>query len=508
MNSRDGIIGLAIGDAMGVPLRFIEREKLLENPVTQMISGGTFEKEKGTWSDSTSLTLATMDSIIHCFGISTTDMGNKFVSWMQNSEYTATGERFDIGRTTLISLSRFQKDGQPFESGSAAEDSNGNDILIRMLPIAYYAYASNLPQNDIYDIVKKVSYITHAHEFSVLGSYIYVMFAIKLLEGKSKFDAYKEVQKLGYSQFSRGSIEMYNRVLKKDINTFDLDEIRTSGYIVDSLEAILWVILNTESFNQAIIGAINLGNETDKIGACTGGLAGIIYGLKNMNFEWRIDLKRYTYIRSMSDDFDRELTSNRKKFEKENLVYGNEEKIIKIIQGDITRLNVDAYVNSANNSLLGGGGVDGAIHQASGPELLNKCKELSGCETGEAKITRGYNSKAKFIIHTVAPKWYEDLKIDREAVLKKCYSNSLILANDFGCKRIAFPCLGMGVYGCPLEIGGRIAVDFALKEARKKYPLVDVIYLVCYAKEEYEFYTSYLKEKIKEGIEENAVENV
>lgn len=505
MNSRDGIIGLAIGDAMGVPLRFMEREKLLENPVTQMTSGGTFEKEKGTWSDSTSLTLATMDSIMHCFGISTTDMGNKFVNWMKNAEYTANGERFDIGRTTMIALSRFEKDGQPFDSGSAAEDSNGNDILIRMLPIAYYSYTSHLQANDVYDLVKKVSYITHAHEISVLGSYIYVMFAIKLLEGKSKFDAYKEVQKIGYSQFSKGAIEMYNKIIKKDINAFELDEIRTSGYVVDSLEAVLWVILNTESFNQAIIGAINLGNETDRIAACTGGLAGIMYGLKDMNIEWRIDLKRYTYIRSMSDDFDAALRSSSKKFDKEELVYGNEEKMIKIIQGDITRLNVDAYVNSANNSLLGGSGVDGAIHKASGPELLDKCKELNGCATGEAKITRGYDSKAKFIIHTVAPKWYENLKIDREATLRKCYESSLTLANDFECKRIAFPCLGMGVYGCPLEIGGRIAVDFAIKEARKQHPSVNVIYLVCYAKEEYEFYMSYFKEKINEKEEEKVV---
>lgn len=507
MNSRDGIIGLAIGDAMGVPLRFMERNKLLEKPVTQMIAGGTFEKDKGTWSDSTSLTLATMDSIIHCFGISTTDMGNRFVKWMKNAEYTASGERFDIGRTTMIALSRFEKDGQPFDSGSAAEDSNENDILIRMLPIAYYAYMSKLQNQDIYDLVKKVSYITHAHEISVLGSYIYVMFAVKLLEGKSKFDAYREVQKIGYSQFSRGAIEMYNKIIKKDINAIEFDEIRTSGYIVDSLEAVLWVILNTETFNQAIIGAINLGNETDRIGACTGGLAGILYGLNDINVDWRIDLKRYSYIRVLSDEFDDALNSSSKKFDKEGPIYGREERIIKIIQGDITRLNVDAYVNSANNSLLGGLGVDGAIHKVSGPELLDKCKELKGCDTGEAKITRGYDAKANFIIHTVAPKWYDNLKIDREATLRKCYESSLVLAKDFECKSIAFPCLGMGVYGCPLETGGRIAVDFAIKESRRANLLVDVIYLVCYTKEEYEFYMSYFKERIDEKREEKVVEN-
>ena len=199
MNSKDGIIGLAVGDAMGVPIEFMSRDKLMDNPVTQMLDRGSHNQPKGTWSDDTSLTLATMDSIIHCFGISTEDMGNRFVNWMEKSEYTATGERFDIGRTTLIALAKFEKEGHPFESGSSAEDSNGNGSLMRMLPIAYYCYSAHLQPNDILDVVKKVSYITHAHEVSVLGCYIYVMYAIKFLEKKSKFDAYKEIQQLSYS---------------------------------------------------------------------------------------------------------------------------------------------------------------------------------------------------------------------------------------------------------------------------------------------------------------------
>ena len=268
--------------------------------------------------------------------------------------------------------------------------------------------------------------------------------------------------------------------------------------VVDTLESVLWVLLNTEGFNQAVIGAINLGDDTDTIGACTGGLAGIIYGLKSINTEWRIDLRRYTYIRSMCDEFDQILRSSSKKFDRPEPVYGNEEKVVKIILGDITKLNVDAYVNSANNSLLGGNGVDGAIHAAAGPELLEKCKHLNGCETGEAKITRGYKSKAKYIIHTVAPKWYESPKMDKEKVLRKCYENSLALAEDFQCARVAFPCLGMGMYGCPVEISAKIAIDFAVAESRKKNPGVEAIYLICYEMAEYDFYMEYFKEKIKE----------
>ena len=114
-----------------------------------------FNKEKGVWSDSTSLYFSYNRIYNSLFWNIYYRYGNKFVSWMQNSEYTATGARFDIGRTTMIALSRFQKEGQPFDSGSVAEDSNGNDILGRMLPIAYYAHASNLQQSEIYSLVKK-----------------------------------------------------------------------------------------------------------------------------------------------------------------------------------------------------------------------------------------------------------------------------------------------------------------------------------------------------------------
>lgn len=498
MNSRNGIIGFAIGDAMGVPLKFISREKLFEAPITQMTDGGSHDQPCGTWSDETSTTLATMDSIIKSFGISTIDIGNRLIEWMENSKYTATGERFDIERTTLIALSRFEKDGQPFDSGSVAEDSNGNGSLMRMLPIAYYCYSANMQANEIFSIVKKVSCITHAHDVSIMGCYIYVLYAMELLAGKSKYDAYREIQNASYSQFSRSSIDMYNRILKKNIAELPIEAIRSTNYIVDTLEAVLWTFLNTDSFNQAIIGAVNLGDSTDTVGACTGGLAGILYGIESMCPEWRIDLKKYTYIRAMCEKFDEVLLSSSKKFEKSETIYGKENYKIKIIQGDITKLNVDAYVNSANNSLLGGSGVDGAIHNACGPELMYKCKALRGCDTGEAKITRGYKAKADFIIHTVAPKWYEEQKSDKEELLRRCYDNSLSLARDFNCKRIAFPCLGMGVYGCPIEIGGKIAIDFAVNEVRKVKPRVDVIYLVCYTKEQYEFYMEYLNKKIAE----------
>lgn len=166
-----------------------------------------------------------------------------------------------------------------------------------------------------------------------------------------------------------------------------------------------------------------------------------------------------------------------------------EENII-LIKGDITLTDADAIVNAANSMLLGGGGVDGAIHRAAGPELLEECRTLNGCPAGEAKITRGYNLKAKHVIHTVGPVWHGGQN-DEESVLASCYMNSLKLAKDNAIKTIAFPAVSTGVYGFPKDLAAMIAVS-ETRRFLKSNNLPERVIFVVFDDENYNIYKSYL----------------
>lgn len=165
---------------------------------------------------------------------------------------------------------------------------------------------------------------------------------------------------------------------------------------------------------------------------------------------------------------------------------------ILIILDDIVTQQVDAIVNAANNSLLGGGGVDGAIHQAAGPGLLEECRKLGGCPTGEARITRGYNLPAKWVIHTVGPMWRGGMH-GEDKMLYRAYQSSLELAQQHKIKSIAFPGISIGAYGFPVERASRIAVG-AVRDFLKKEDTINKVILVCYNKNAFDMYSAALED--------------
>mgnify|MGYP000945838458 CR=1 FL=1 len=167
-------------------------------------------------------------------------------------------------------------------------------------------------------------------------------------------------------------------------------------------------------------------------------------------------------------------------------------KRIEVVLGDITKVSVDAIVNAANNTLLGGGGVDGAIHRAAGPELLEECRQLNGCETGKAKITKGYKLPAKYVIHTVGPIWHGG-NANEDELLASCYRNSLQLAVENSIKTIAFPSISTGVYRFPVKRAAKIAM-FEISRFLNEIDSIEKVLMVCFDKGTMDAYSQALSQ--------------
>lgn len=307
-NLESSVLGFAIGDAMGVPLEFLAREDLIHHPVTKMLEYGSHDVPKGTWSDDTSMVLATMASIIETKGLNCNSIAEHFCMWINDAKYTATDVVFDIGTTTKYAILRYYHNHVAAETcGGATIHDNGNGSLMRMLPIALYTYYLNFSQDQMLETVALTSSVTHAHERSILGCYLYVSYLHKLFDGNDKRTAYRLLREEDLSAFSKDSIEAYHRLLYSNIECVPLESISSSGYIVDTLESVIWVILNTNQFKEAIIGAINLGDDTDTIGALVGSIAGVLYGTVTFPKLWKKELKKREYIIEMCYNFERTL---------------------------------------------------------------------------------------------------------------------------------------------------------------------------------------------------------
>ena len=316
-NVSGGILGLAVGDAMGVPVEFISRQEIAKNPVVSMREYGTHDQPMGTWSDDTSLTLALMDSIVEKNGIDYKDIMDRFSSWIMHNDYTASGVAFDVGNATGRAIMNYGRGMKPLECGGVSEYENGNGSLMRILPLAYYLkMQDNTSISYRMKVVHNVSALTHRHPISLIGCGIYIHIAMELLEGR--LPLYEAVE-LGiktaleyYEGSMRNELCAYSRI--NDLSKFKTlpeRDIRSSGYVVHTLEAALWCLLNTNSYAECILKAVNLGDDTDTVGAGAGGLAGIHYGLGKIPKDWLDVIVKRDYIESLCGRLEKQILNSK-----------------------------------------------------------------------------------------------------------------------------------------------------------------------------------------------------
>lgn len=303
----DSIIGHAVGDAMGVPTEFCFREYLLKNPVKEMIGSDKTGQPAGSWSDDTSMEIATIDSFIQNKEFNYDDIMHKWEEWINEAKYTANNDTFDVGRTCLRAIRNHSLGTEPLKCGIDGEQSNGNGSLMRILPVALYSYYRKLDVNEIIKLTNELSSLTHKHDISKLGCYIYVRYIMFLLDGKNKNEAYELIKTLDYSTYDEYAISKYERILKNDIASYTIDNILSTGYVVDTLECALWILLNANSYKETIIATTNIGNDTDTIGAIAGSMAGIIYGYDSIPTSWIDKLMRKDYLIGLASDFEKEV---------------------------------------------------------------------------------------------------------------------------------------------------------------------------------------------------------
>lgn len=291
-----GVYGLAVGDALGVPVEFSTRAKRKTDPVMGMREYGTHNQPAGTWSDDTSMVLASLDALSRGNFKESTIM-DCFSRWLNRGFYTPFGEVFDVGGTTRRAIERYDMGEATEYCGLSGLMDNGNGALMRMLPLVYYIYQTygKEPEERAINIICCIARLTHAHDISLTSCVYYVYIGMYIMElGKS----------MGIQEAIKEAIEEVDLFYKEEMGeipallirserdslkeVFSLEEkyVKSSGYVIDSLEASIWCLYNSSTYKEAVLKAVNLGEDTDTIGAITGGLAGLYYGLGGIPKEW------------------------------------------------------------------------------------------------------------------------------------------------------------------------------------------------------------------------------
>ena len=294
----NGMMGVVVGDALGMPVQFAKREELRINPVKTMEGYGTYNMPPGTWSDDSSMALATLDSIREKGEVDYSDIMDRFAGWLFSGEYTPAGEAFDQGITCQEAISNYVRGKDYRTCGKTGEWANGNGALMRIMPACLYVYEKVLKEEwnvkQALECVHQISALTHNHLRSKMACGIYYFMMKSIIEGDGSLperlqngiddamDFYHE-DLVNYVELAH-----YTRLFQLDeFAKCGEDTIKSTGYVVDSLEAAVWGLITTDTVEDCLLKVVNLGGDTDTIGAIAGGLAVLFYGYDSVPEEWR-----------------------------------------------------------------------------------------------------------------------------------------------------------------------------------------------------------------------------
>lgn len=298
---RDALLGLVIGDALGVPVEFFDRDVLKAEPVAGMREYGTHDQPKGTWSDDSSMMLCLMESLTH--GLNYEDQMSRFFRWANEGYMTPNGEVFDMGRATITALQRYAHGTPALECGCSAVNENGNGSLMRILPLAFFLRSSlgnDFPEGaEAYEIIHNCSALTHAHPISKMACGIYCSVINELTDWKAlksapetqaRYAVQAGIEKATAHYRSdpdlTGWLPEFRRVDLDTLMMMKEGDIQSSGYVISTLEAAIWCVLHTSSFESCLLSAVNLGSDTDTVCAVAGGLAGCVYPVDSLPKDW------------------------------------------------------------------------------------------------------------------------------------------------------------------------------------------------------------------------------
>lgn len=307
--AKDMLLGVAISDALGVPYEFLDRQDMETSPAKDMVGYGTHEQPPGTWSDDSSLTFCLAEAMLDGYTLKSTALN--FIKWKNQAYWTARNRVFDIGMTTARSITRLESivlsnDLEDFKllKYEGEEYDNGNGSLMRILPLLFEIKGK--PIKDQFDVVWENSALTHRHIRAGMSCMIYLKLIENLIDGHNKQDAYEKTRVdiqglweiINLSEHERLHFE---RVIQSNLNDVAKKDIKSGGYVIESLEASIWCFLKTNTYEEAVLTAINFGHDTDTTGAITGGIAGVYY--KSLNFPeyWIVSLARMEDILDLAD---------------------------------------------------------------------------------------------------------------------------------------------------------------------------------------------------------------